>query len=202
MRYGAVGPTGRASSVDRDMRRDDPYAAYGEVTFKVVTDDHCDVFGRTLVRIGELLEACSILRQTIAQMPDGPITVKAPRRIPAGEALSRYEAPRGEDVHYVRSNGTDKPERVKLRAPTLANLHSVGKSLENNNLADVPITLAAIDPCFSCTDRLVSIRDGGARDQRVLRWEDLRHYGIQWYRQRGVDFDTLNRRLRARLPGT
>jgi len=72
--------------------------------------------------------------------------VKAPRKIPAGEAFSRYEAPRGEDVHYVKANGTDKPERVKLRAPTLANLQSVAKMMENNTLADVPIIIAAIDP--------------------------------------------------------
>ncbi len=81
--------------MDRDTRRDDPYGAYGEVSFKVVTDDHCDVYGRTVVRLGELMETYSIIRQLVKNMPDGPIAVKAPRRIPEGEAVSRYEAPRG-----------------------------------------------------------------------------------------------------------
>jgi NADH-quinone oxidoreductase subunit D len=151
LKLGAVGPTGRASGVNRDVRRDDPYAAYGELKFKVVTDNHCDVYGRTLVRVGELMETYGMVRQLLKQMPAGPVTVKAPRKIPAGEAFSRYEAPRGEDVHYVRANGTDKPERVKIRAPTLANLSSVTKMMEQIYLADVPIIVAAIDPCFSCT---------------------------------------------------
>ncbi len=182
---GTIGPTGRASGIDRDTRRDDPYAAYDELEFKVVTDDHCDVFGRTLVRLGELMETYSILRQVLKQMPDGPISVKAPLRIPAGEAVGRYEAPRGEDVHYVRANGTDKPERVKVRAPTLANTQSVAKMLEDGYLADLPIVVAAIDPCFSCTDRMVAVR--GATGSTQMSWEELVQYGIRWYRDRGVD---------------
>jgi NADH-quinone oxidoreductase subunit D len=199
-RLGAVGPTARASRVDRDTRRDDPYAAYGELDFKVITDDHNDVYGRTLVRMGELMEAYKIIRQALGKLPDGPIAVKAPRRIPAGEALSRYEAPRGEDVHYVKANGTDKPERVKVRAPTLANLQAVAKMLEDNQLADLPIVIAAIDPCFSCTDRsIVARRDGGGA-QDILKWDALRSYGIEWYREhRGIDFSKLNRRLAGRI---
>jgi membrane-bound hydrogenase subunit alpha len=194
---GTVGPTARASGVDRDARRDDPYAAYPDVTFKVVTDTHCDVYGRTLVRLGELMETYSIIRQLVKQIPDGPVTVKAPRRIPAGEAVSRYEAPRGEDVHYVKANGTEKPERVKIRAPTLANTQSVAKMLEDGYLADLPIVIAAIDPCFSCTDRMVRLRDSGAsRDGgRTLGWEELSRYGVEWHRARGIDFS------RVRLPG-
>ena len=162
-RLGAVGPVARASNVDQDVRRDDPNGAYGELDFKVVTDTHCDVYGRVLVRVGELLESCKIIRQVVNNLPEGPIAVKAPRKIPAGEAVTRYEAPRGEDLHYVRGNGTDKPERVKVRAPTLANVQAVAKMLENNYLADVPIVIAAIDPCFSCTDRMIVTRDPDGR---------------------------------------
>ncbi len=185
IRLGAVGPTSRASGADRDTRRDDPYAAYDELDFKVVTDDHCDVFGRTVVRLGELMQTYAMIRQILKQMPEGPITVKAPLRIPAGEAVSRYEAPRGEDVHYVKSNGTDKPERVKVRAPTLANTQSVAKMLEDGYLADLPIVVAAIDPCFSCTDRTIAVR--GGRDSKTMGWEELVQYGVRWYRERGVD---------------
>lgn len=200
LRLGAVGPTGRASNIDRDMRRDDPCMAYPEVNFKVITDNHCDVFGRTLVRVGELMETYSIIRQLIAKWPEGPIAGKAPRRIPAGEAVCRYEAPRGEDIHYVKANGTDKPERVKVRAPTLANLAAVGKMLEHNNLADAPIVIAAIDPCFSCTDRAIELVDLSVGRTDIVTWEDLRQRSITWYRQEaGVDFTKLNKALTSRL---
>ena len=184
----AVGPVARASGVDRDVRRDDPYAAYGEVEFKVITVDNEDVYGRTLVRVGELMESYSIVRQVINNLPDGPIAVRVPRKIPAGEAFSRYEAPRGEDVHYVKSNGSDKPERVKLRAPTLANIKPMLKMLENYNLADLPIIIAAIDPCFSCTDRTISIKKLDTGSSETMDWKSLRQYSIDWYRRKGIKF--------------
>ncbi|HUJ25782.1 MAG TPA: nickel-dependent hydrogenase large subunit [Myxococcales bacterium] len=198
-RLGAIGPTGRASMVDRDTRRDDPYLAYGEVQFKVITDWHCDVYGRTLVRLGELLESFSIIRQLAARLPAGPLKVKAPRKVPAGQAVARYEAPRGEDLHFVRSNGTERPERVKVRAPTLANLASVAKMLENHRLADVPIVIAAIDPCFSCTDRAVRLARSAGCER--LSWAELRQHGIDWYRREaGLDLAALDRRLAAHPP--
>jgi membrane-bound hydrogenase subunit alpha len=184
----AVGPVARASGVDRDVRRDDPYAAYGEVEFKVITVDNEDVYGRTLVRVGELMESYSIIRQVINNLPDGPINVRVPRKIPAGEAFSRYEAPRGEDVHYVKANGSDKPERVKLRAPTLANIKPMLKMLENYNLADLPIIIAAIDPCFSCTDRTISIKKLDTGSSETMDWKSLRQYSIDWYRRKGIKF--------------
>ncbi len=189
LRLGAVGPTARASGVDRDTRRDDPYGAYPDVSFKVITAQSCDVYGRTVVRLGELMEAYSIIRQLVQKIPDGPILVKAPRRIPAGEAVSRYEAPRGEDVHYVRGNGTEKPERVKVRAPTLANTQAVAKMLEDGYLADLPIVIAAIDPCFSCTDRMISVKGDG--NDRVMSWDDVSRYGVQFYKARGIDFSRV-----------
>lgn len=196
VRLGAVGPTARASGVDRDVRRDDPYGAYPELKFKVVTDNHNDVYGRTLVRMGELMETYSMIRQLLEKLPEGPIAVKAPRKIPAGEATSRYEAPRGEDMHYVKSNGSEKPERVKVRAPTLANIQTVAKMLEDRVLADLPIVIAAIDPCFSCTDRMIGVRDIGKRSKNVLKWSELHDYSITWHREHGVDFSALNKKLR------
>jgi len=193
LRLSAVGPTLRASGVDRDIRRDDPYAAYGELTFKVITDNHCDVYGRTLVRVGELMECYAIIRHILGNLPDGPITVKAPRKIPAGEACSRYEAPRGECFHYVRANGSEKPERIKVRASTFANIQAVAKMMENNYLADVPIIVAAIDPCFSCTDRCLELL---GENSQLMEWSELRRRGIEWYRHnRGIDFSNPSRRL-------
>ena len=196
IRLGAVGPTARASGVDRDIRRDDPYAAYSELSFNVITDNHNDVYGRTLVRVGELMESYKMIRQILANLPEGPIAVKAPRKIPAGQAFSRYEAPRGEDAHYVRANGTEKPERVKVRAPTLANVQVVSHMLKNRYLADMPIVIAAIDPCFSCTDRTIAVNRDNEKSPEVMNWSTLRSYSIDWYRRQGVDFSRLNKKFR------
>jgi NADH-quinone oxidoreductase subunit D len=193
-RFGAVGPVLRASGVARDVRKDDPYGIYSELDFKVITDEHADVFGRTVVRVLELMESYKICRQVIKEMPDGPLTVKVPSRIPAGEAVSRYEAPRGEDMHYVRSNGTDKPERVKVRAPTLANSAAVAHMIAGGYLADVPIIIAAIDPCFSCTDRMIKVQDASSGKESIFNWEGLRKYSIDWYGKQGIDMN--NTRLR------
>jgi membrane-bound hydrogenase subunit alpha len=188
LRLGAAGPVARAAEVDRDVRRDDPYAAYAEMPFRVITDDHADVFGRTVVRVKELFESYKIIRHVLGNLPDGPTESKFPRKVPAGEALSRYEAPRGEDVHYVRANGTDKPERVKVRAPTMANAASVAHMLQGGYLADVPIVIAAIDPCFSCTDRVALVRDTRSGSETTMDWNALRSYSVNWYRARGLDF--------------
>jgi membrane-bound hydrogenase subunit alpha len=157
LKYGAVGPTARASGVDYDVRRDDPYLAYAEVPWKVITDNHGDVYGRTRVRIGELWESTQIVRSCLENIPAGPVRVEAPKNAPEGEILSRYEAPRGELAHYIRTNGTDKVERVDIRSPTLANWTSVAMSLVGQNLADIPVIVAAIDPCLSCTCRMVVV---------------------------------------------
>lgn len=185
LKLGAVGPTARASGIPRDIRKDDPYAAYDKVEFKVITDDHADVFGRTVVRVYELLESYKMLSELIQNLPEGPIVVKAPRKIPTGEAVSRYEAPRGEDIHYVRTNGTEIPERVKVRAPTLANVASIREMAKGGYLADFPIIIAAIDPCFSCSDRMIRLSGDGKDD--LWNWEKLRNYSINWYQQRGID---------------
>jgi NADH-quinone oxidoreductase subunit D len=160
----AVGPTARASGVPFDVRADDPHAAYDEIPFKVVTYDTCDVTARILVRIDEILEAINIVKEAIKKMPSGPIRVKLPRVVPAGEGVGRTEAPRGEVIHYVRSSGAERPFRWKVRAPTLANLLSIPVMLTSKGdyavyIADVPIVFASIDPCLSCTDRAVKFVD-------------------------------------------
>lgn len=187
LRLGAVGPVLRASGVRHDVRRDDPYDAYPDLDFDVITDDHADVLGRTIVRVLEIMQSYKICRQVIRSMPEGPISVKVPTKIPVGEAFSRYEAPRGEDIHYVRSNGTDHPERVKVRAPTLANLASITNMIEGGYLADVPIVIAAIDPCFSCTDRMIRVQDSRSGQEKRFDWAGLRQHSIDWYKKQGVD---------------
>jgi NADH-quinone oxidoreductase subunit D len=202
LRLGITGPTARASGIKRDIRKDDPYCAYPELDFDVVTADSGDVFGRTVVRVGELMQSYRLIRQIIKQMPDGPIAAKAPRKIPKGQALSRYEAPRGEDVHFVRGNGTEKPERVKVRAPTLINMQAVSLMMKGGYLADMPITVAAIDPCFSCTDRAIEIYDENGNPNDVRTWDAVREHGIVFYKERGVDMVDLSRRFVSRRERT
>jgi NADH-quinone oxidoreductase subunit D len=162
-----VGPTARASGVDIDTRRDDPYLAYPDVPWNVITDTTGDVYGRTRVRIGELFESMKIVRYCLENLPKGQIRVdNPPKSAPEGEILSRYEAPRGELVHFIRTNGTDKVERVDIRTPSLANWTSVAMCLVNQNLADIPVIVAAIDPCLSCTSRITVVNQRDVKPER------------------------------------
>ena len=182
----AVGPTTRASGVNFDVRQDDPYAGFVEhIPFTIQTDNGCDVLARVIVRAKELMECYNICEWILRNLPAGEIRVKAPRKVPEGETVSRVEAQRGELIHYIRANGTDKPDRVKVRAPTLANWPATLYMLRGAYLADIPIIMAAIDPCLSCTDRMAIISDvrGG---EKVWDWETLRQYGIDFHRSRGI----------------
>ena len=148
-----VGPVARASGVSMDVRKDDPYEAYGEIPFKLITRNEGDVYARLLVRLDEITESINIIDYALEHLPTGPFRIRAPRVVPAGEALNRVEAPRGELLHYIRSNGTAYPERVKVRTPTFANLPSFLKTAIGGTIADVPANFVSLDPCFSCTDR-------------------------------------------------
>jgi membrane-bound hydrogenase subunit alpha len=150
-----VGPTARASGYAVDVRKDDPHLAYENVDFEEIVLDEGDNMTRAKVRLLEILESVKIIRQSVnalKRLPEGDIAVPV-KEIPPGEGVGRYEAPRGEVFHYVKSNGTFYPERLKVRAPTYANIQAVPAMLIGDTLADVPITVASIDPCFCCTDR-------------------------------------------------
>lgn len=177
---GAVGPTARASGVALDIRDAAPYEAYPTFPINVCTDENGDLLARFVVRLNELLESYRLIREILAHMPEGELTVRVPRRIPAGETVSRVEAPRGELFYYIKSNGGEKPERVKVRTPSLCNWASVINFAVGHKLADMPMILAGIDPCFSCNDRLIKIRR--ATDAQVWTWDDLRQHGIEYYR--------------------
>ena len=174
----AVGPTARASGWARDVRKEDPYAVYDEVDFDVATADSCDVLGRVVVRVKELLESYKICEQFLDKLPAGDIAVKAPRKAKPGEVVSRYEAPRGENIHYIKANGTDKPERLKVRAPTLANYPATVEMLRKGFIADIPLIFAAIDPCICCAERTVTLIAAGSGEESVVRMSDLRRRAI------------------------
>ena len=159
----AAGPTLRASGVHFDVRSEDPYVAYEELSsFERVVLSEGDSWARYVARIRECLVSLDLIQEALELLPGGPIRKKAPRRVGPGEAVCTVEAPRGELLYYLRANGTDKPARLKIRTPTFTNLAPLRKMLEGVYLADVPVTLASIDPCFSCTDRAVvlDVNDG------------------------------------------
>lgn len=169
----ACGPTTRASDVDWDVRETQPYTPYTESyqkLWEVRTSDLCDVAARVIVRIWEVIDSCRCVADWLKTLPTGDISIRAPRRVPPGKALSTFEAPRGEVLHFVVSNGTDKPERHKARAPTLGNIPSVIEMMKGGTIADIPIVLASIDPCFSCTDRVAIVHPSGKKEVRPWEW--------------------------------
>jgi len=180
-RLGAIGPTGRASGLLRDVRMDSPYAGYPDFPIQIVTAKAGDLEARFVVRIKELFESYRLVREIVEKIPSGDLTTKIPRRIPEGETVSRVEAPRGELFYYIKSNGTDRPERVKVRTPSLCNWASVLTTAIGHKLADMPMILAGIDPCFSCNDRMVVLN--GPAGQSLWDWEKLRQYGIEYYKK-------------------
>ncbi len=163
--WGVTGPTARASGVPIDVRRDHPHGAYGEVEWKVITQDAGDVFAKAVVRCLESFESIKIIEQCLDRIPEGPIAAEV-LHIPPGEGCGDYEAPRGETFHYVRSDGGAGPVRHKIRAPSYVNIPSFRASCIGQHIADVSIILASVDPCYSCTERLARAYDAETRKPR------------------------------------
>jgi Ni,Fe-hydrogenase III large subunit len=180
----AVGPVIRASGVARDVRKNDPYAVYDEIPFDICTADTCDVLGRVVVRVKELIESYKIIEYLMKNLPPGDIAVRAPRRVKEGEVVSRYEAPRGENIHFIKSNGTDKPERLKVRAPTLANYPATIEMLKGGFIADIPLVFAAIDPCICCAERMITLEHIRTGETKTVSMNDLRNLAIERHRKR------------------
>jgi ech hydrogenase subunit E len=168
-RYGFVGPIARGSGVKTDVRFEDPYAAYGEVPFNVITRQEGDAWARSMVRIEELFEAINIARYVVDHLPEGPIGPKVMiRTLPAGEAISRVEAQRGQLVYYIISKGGVKPYRVKIRTPSFHNIVNSPVLFKEANIADLPSVLASLDPCITCMERLVEIDNNGQANRTSL----------------------------------
>lgn len=178
---GGSGPLLRASGVDWDLRRDMPYCGYENFQFKVPVEHGCDIWARYLVRVAELRESQKICKQALEGMPEnGPIKADAPKvilpdrermktqmesliyhfkivtegfTVPAGEVYQAIESPRGEIGFYVVSDGTAKPYRVHVRAPSLANLQLLPSMCEGMLLADVVAAIGSIDIVLGDVDR-------------------------------------------------
>ena len=195
IRLCAAGPNLRCCGVASDIRRDNPYLVYDEIPFNVISYEGGDQLAQILVRVDETQESIKICIYCLNHLPNGPIREKfSPLgKVPEGEAVSLVEAPRGELIHYIQSRGADKPYRYKIRAPTLANIPSLCKRLKGGYIADIPIVLAGIDPCFSCTDRVTFV-DEGKDKHWGMTGEQLRRYGIERY---NICARELNRCLKS-----
>ena len=177
---GVTGASLRASGVDWDLRRDMPYSSYEKFQFNVPTSTDGDVWGRYIVRLGEMREAVKIAQQALDGMPEGPIKADAPNvvlpdrekmktqmealiyhfkivtegfTVPAGEVYQAIESPRGEMGYYVVSDGTAKPYRVHMRNPTFATLQALETMCVGRLLADVVAVIGSIDIVLGEIDR-------------------------------------------------
>lgn len=169
---GAVGPVLRASGVKCDIRKDDPYAAYGEVDFEVPVEKDGDIHARALVRARETQESISIIQQVLDNLPAGDLSLEAGEP-PEKEEVGRVEAPRGELLYYVKSDGTHIPERVKMRPPTFVNVPPLTEMLMNQELGNAQLIIESVDQCISCADR-VTIIDRRTGRKQLARLSDLR----------------------------
>ncbi len=153
--YGVVGPFARASGLNTDIRSEQPYLAYAELGFKPVIEHGGDVFARVMVRALEMLESVRLIEQALQALPSGPLCAPGGpfTVVPPGEVTVRTEAPRGELLYYLQADGTDHPARVKIRTPSYVNIPAVEAMSIGEQLADLPLIQASLDPCCSCTDR-------------------------------------------------
>ena len=156
--YCALGPTARASGVAIDVRKDHPHAAYGLVDWDVCVEQNGDVFDKAVVRIREMFESIKIVEQCLDRLEivAGPIDSN-PKEIKPGDGIGHYEAPRGEVFHYVRSDGSNRPARHKVRAPSFMNVPTDRTAVLGESVADATIILAAVDPCYCCTERVAAV---------------------------------------------
>lgn len=153
VQMGLIGPVARGSGVMYDVREKSPYAIYPQLDFTTMTRPDGDVWSRAMVRLDEVKMAISLIRQCLDQMPGGPVAIVGMPEIPPGEAIAKTEAPRGELIYYLRTNGTDMPERMKWRVPSYPNWDALPVMMRDNTVADVALIVNSIDPCISCTER-------------------------------------------------
>ncbi|SEF77002.1 Ni,Fe-hydrogenase III large subunit [Caloramator fervidus] len=154
IQMGTIGPHARASGVKVDVRKDAPYSSYEDFEFDVPVVEDGDVFARVVIRALEVDESIKIIKQALENLPEGPVNLgmKIPK-VPAGEFTQRVEAPRGQVIYYVVTDGGQTNYRLSIHVPTFKTAPTVPYMLRNNSVADAGLIIASIDPCFSCLDR-------------------------------------------------
>ena len=178
--FSVTGPTLRGSGVSYDVRRATPYSLYEDFDFEVPVGENGDVYDRYLVRMEEMHQSRRIVEQVIENLPDGPIKADAPQVVlpdkedvetridalirhfkigfagfdtPVGEVFQSVEASKGELSYYIVSDGGNKPFRLRVRAPSFANLGALPKMIEGHMIADVIATIGSIDIVLGEIDR-------------------------------------------------
>ena len=150
---GIVGVGGRASGIDLDVRRDHPYAAYAQFTFKTPVYQTGDVLHRMQVRIDEVKESIKILESATERNLYGA-HCSAPRPIPSDRcAISAVEGWRGEIIHWVRTGPGNRLERCKIKDPSLNNWPALVEAVQGNIIADFPVINKSFNLSYSGTDR-------------------------------------------------
>ncbi len=153
---GMCGPALRGSGVPRDVRKDEPYAAYDEMEFDVPIGERGDTYDRYLVRLEEFRQSTRIIRQAIEGLPEGPFIGKVPRLIkpPAGETYHAIESPKGEIGFFIVSDGrSTNPYRFRVRSPSFCNLQALPRLIRGHLVADVVALIGSIDIVLGEVDR-------------------------------------------------
>lgn len=180
LEWGFTGPMLRASGIGWDLRKSQPYDVYDKMEFQVPVGIHGDCYARYLVRVEEMRQSVSIIRQCLNQMPAGPIKCDDPKtsppsraqmqnsmeamihhfklytegyHVPAGETYTAVEAPKGEFGIYLISDGTNKPYRCKIRAPSFSVLQATHILSKGHFLADLSAIIGSMDVVFGEIDR-------------------------------------------------
>ena len=180
MNWGMSGVMARSAGLAWDLRRSQPYEAYSDMEFSVPVGKNGDCYDRYVMRMDEMRESVKIMRQCIANMPDGPVSAQdgkivPPKRaemkqsmealihhfklytegyhVPEGEVYAAVEAPKGEFGVYLVGDGSNKPYRCKIRAPGFAHLHALDYLSRDHMLADVSAILGSLDIVFGEVDR-------------------------------------------------
>jgi NADH-quinone oxidoreductase subunit D len=178
--WGFSGPVLRSTGAAWDLRKAQPYAVYDRMDFDIPVGKNGDCYDRYLVRMEEMRQSLRIIRQSIEEMPEGPIMVEddkitPPRRadmkasmealihhfklytegyhVPAGETYTAVEAPKGEFAVYLVADGSNRPYRCKIRAPGFAHLQGIDFMTKGHQLADLVACIATLDIVFGEIDR-------------------------------------------------
>ncbi len=147
-KYGATGPIARASGIDFDVRKHEPYSVYPEFDFEVPLYHNGDSMSRYRVRIDEMEQSMRILEQALDKLPAGPVmAAKVPKMIkpPKGDYYQAVETARGSLGFRAVSDGTNKPYRLKIRPPTYSNLSLYGEACQGLLLSDALALLGSLD---------------------------------------------------------
>ncbi len=153
--YSVTGPILRASGVEYDVRRAEPYSIYDRFDWDVPVHYNGDCFDRYMVRLEEMRQSTRILQQALDSMPEGDIRAKMPKVLkpPKGEAYARIEGPKGEIGFYLISDGTANPYRYNCRPPSFVNLTCLSQIAVGHKLADAVVILGSFDIVMGEVDR-------------------------------------------------